>query len=231
LAWDPIAQKARWKVTYRYFFNAGTMTTAGNLVFQGINTGQLFAYAADSGKLLWSYDAKLGIMAPPISYSVDGRQYISLLVGYGGQGGRGLQGRKQGWKYRLQPRRLLTFALDGSAQLPETPAADFSVHPLDNAAIVLDPMRVQRGSTLFNLKTCGFCHGFRLDSGGGAPDLRESAIALNFENFSTLLRTGVLSRGMPRFDDLSDEEVTDIYQYIRQVARSTEQSTSAGSIH
>ena len=67
LAWDPVAQKERWRVVDPTRFNAGTMTTAGNLVFQGTNTGMFYAYAADTGTQLWSFDAKLGISAPPIS--------------------------------------------------------------------------------------------------------------------------------------------------------------------
>ena len=220
LAWDPVAQKARWRVDYPFFLNAGTMTTAGNLVFQGTNTGQFHAYSADKGKRLWSFDAKLGILSPPISYSSQGRQYVSLLVGYGGPGGEGRQGRKQGWKYGLQPRRLLTFALDGKAKLPQTAPPDFSVNALDDARIILDPVKVARGAALYNTMTCTICHGNALNAGGGGPDLRESAIALNRAAFRSLLRSGsLISKGMPLFDDLTDDELESLYQYIRSGAR------------
>lgn len=220
LAWDPVAQALRWRVDYPFFLNAGTVTTAGNLVFQGTNTGTIYAYAADTGAQLWSFDAKLGILAPPISYSVAGRQYISILVGYGGEGGLGKQGRKQGWKYGLQPRRLLTFALNGQQRLPETAPPDFSVKALDDPAIQLDPARVQRGASLYGLMTCAVCHGSALNAGGGAPDLRESSIAEDPAAFKALLRSGnLVPRGMPLFDDLTDDQIESIYQYIRQGAR------------
>jgi len=84
LAWDPVANRARWRVDYPQMWNGGTLTTAGNLVFQGTATGSFAAFAADDGKPLWSFDAKLGIVAPPITYQVNGRQYVSVLVGWGG---------------------------------------------------------------------------------------------------------------------------------------------------
>jgi len=220
LAWDPVTQKERWRVDYPFFLNAGTMTTAGNLVFQGTNTGKFYAYDARTGARLWTFDAKLGIMAPPISYFRDGRQYVSLLVGYGGTGGAGGPGRKQGWKYGLQQRRLLTFALNGRAKLPPTAPPDFSVRPLDDPTIELDPVRVAAGQRVYEAMTCMVCHGGGADATGNAPDLRESPIALDRAAFRQILQTGPLvSRGMPIFDDLSEQEISDVYDYVRDRAR------------
>ena len=81
-AWDPINQKEVWRVDMVGTKNGGTMTTAGNLVMQGQATGELNIYAADSGKKIWSFDAQNGINAQPITYKVDGRQYITQLVGW-----------------------------------------------------------------------------------------------------------------------------------------------------
>ena len=233
LAWNPTTQKLKWRVDYPFYLNAGTMTTAGNLVFQGTNTGHFYAYASDIGKRLWSFDAKLGIIAPPISYSVDGRQYISLLVGYGGTGGAGGpdrgQGRNQGWKYGLQPRRLLTFALDGKGTLPETAPADFNVHALLDPGQHFDPERVKRGATLYWRMTCTICHGTAVIASGNAPDLRESSIAFDRNAFKTLLTKGSLvRRGMPLFDDLSDEDIESLYEYIRSQASEIAHDTDAG---
>lgn len=235
LAWDPAAQKLRWRVDYPTYVNAGTMTTAGNLVFQGTNTGKFYAYAADTGKRLWSFDAKLGIIAPPISYSYGGRQYVSLLVGYGALGGsggpQGGQGRNQGWKYGLQPRRLLTFALGGKAKLPATPPPDFTVHRLDDPNLKLEPARVNAGMMAYNTLTCVICHGMAAVASGNAPDLRESGIALDRAAFKELLHGGALvSRGMPLFDDLSDEEVENLYQYIRSQVRIPDENLKAGRV-
>jgi quinohemoprotein ethanol dehydrogenase len=226
LAWDPVKQNIRWRVDYPSYMNAGTVTTAGNLVFQGTNTGKFRAYAADTGKRLWEFDAKHGIIAPPITYSVKGRQYVSLLVGYGAMAGiggpLGGQGRNQGWKHGLQPRRLLTFMLDGTAKLPDTPPPDLTVLPLDDPSLKLDASKVSRGHQLYGLAGCLVCHGAEAYASGGAPDLRESAVALDPEAFRTVLREGALApRGMPQFDDLTDDEIEDLYQFIRAQARSS----------
>ena len=223
LAWDPAAQKARWRVDHAYFWNGGTMTTAGKLVFQGTSTGEFSAYDAATGQRLWSFDAGLGIISPPISYAVAGKQYVAILVGWGGDGAILLPGTSPGWKYRQQPRRILSFALDGQAQLPATPPKDFSVNALDDPAIKLDRAAVARGEYEYGLwgqGGCMVCHGDGLDAMGIAPDLRESAVALNRDAFKALVRGGALiSRNMPKFDDLSDQQLDDIYQYIRAGAR------------
>jgi quinohemoprotein ethanol dehydrogenase len=229
LAWDPVAQKLRWRVNYPSVWNAGTMTTAGNLVFQGTNQGQFYAYNASTGERLWAFDAKLGIVAPPITYSVGQTQYVSLLVGYGGVTESGWAGSSdRGWKYGLQPRRLLTFALGGRAGLPYTAPPDTSVHAVDDAAITLDPGRVQRGQSLF--MNCMICHGAGLVATSNAPDLRESRIAMNRDSLKALLRSGALLReGMPKYDDLTDDEIDDLYQYIRAGARQALEGTAAPS--
>src|ERR1700691_5620339 len=60
LAWDPVKQKKRWEIHYAdSYWNGGTLTTAGNLVFQGIGRGQFIAYNASTGDKLWSFDAGL----------------------------------------------------------------------------------------------------------------------------------------------------------------------------
>lgn len=223
LAWDPVTQNLRWRVDHSFFWNGGTMTTAGNLVFQGDSTGKFAAYRGASGQQLWAFDAKLGIIAPPITYAIGGKQYVALLVGWGGDAGAAVAGMNQGWKYGLQPRRLLAFALDGNAQLPYTAPPDFNVNALDDPSIKLDPERVAPGEFLYGvlgLGGCAVCHGDRLDAMGLAPDLRESAIAFDRPAFAQLLKGGAMvSRNMPKFDDLSDQEIEDLYQYIRAGAR------------
>src|SRR5262249_1378237 len=84
LAWDPIRQKLRWKVQYDALWNGGTLATAGDLVFHGAGDGSLSAYSASTGRGLWRFNAGLGITATPMSYSAGGKQYVSVLVGYGG---------------------------------------------------------------------------------------------------------------------------------------------------
>jgi quinohemoprotein ethanol dehydrogenase len=220
LAWDPIVQKVKWRVDYPFFWNGGTMTTAGNLVFQGTITGGLYAYESATGKRLWSFDAKLGILAPPITFKAKGNQYVSILVGYGASADGAIVGMHQGWKYGLQPRRLLTFVLDGKAILPETPPPDFSVNAVDAPKLVLDPHKVELGMAVFHQSCSAGCHGTTAMAAGGAPDLRESGVVLDRQAFGQFLRDApLLAFGMARFDDLSDAEVDELYQYIRSEAR------------
>jgi PQQ-dependent dehydrogenase (methanol/ethanol family) len=89
LAWDPVAQKAAWHARYPVAVGGGVLATAGNLVLQGRADGILAAYRATDGKPLWSFDAGTGIMAPPVTYQVDGVQYVSVLAGWGGPDGLG----------------------------------------------------------------------------------------------------------------------------------------------
>src|SRR3546814_2884335 len=77
------------------------------------------AYDAKTGKLLWSFDAKAPVIAPPITYTANGRQYVTVLTGMGTSGGfLGQLLEEYGIDYRTQARRILTFALDGNATLP-----------------------------------------------------------------------------------------------------------------
>jgi quinohemoprotein ethanol dehydrogenase len=222
LAWDPVSNSLRWKVRYEQMWNGGTLATAGNLVFQGTATGEFLAYSADAGRELWSFDAKLGIIAPPISYRVRGRQYISVLVGWGGAKGAVPYPsvfEPLGWKYGLQPRRLLTFALDGAASLPSTPAADFSLRASLPADASVDATAAARGALVYG-SACVICHGIDAEAGGLAPDLRESRSVADPAAFAAIVRGGSLTaQGMPKFDDLSAEDVSSIRQYILSRAR------------
>jgi quinohemoprotein ethanol dehydrogenase len=106
LAWDPVAQKERWRAPVGGGSGGGTVSTAGNLVFQVVPDGRLMAYSADKGEKLLEIQTGLhGGMGPPITYMLDGKQFVVLA---GGQGGRGGQ---------VTP-KLLVFTLDGTAPLP-----------------------------------------------------------------------------------------------------------------
>lgn len=72
-AWDPVKQKQVWSIPQDNFWNAGTLTTGGNLVFQGRSDGKFLAYNAENGDILWTFDTRLGISAPPITYKIDGK--------------------------------------------------------------------------------------------------------------------------------------------------------------
>jgi quinohemoprotein ethanol dehydrogenase len=216
LAYDPVLQKVRWKVQHDYFWNGGTLATGGGLVFQGTADGFFTAYDAFTGAQLWRFNAGLGIVAAPISYSVRGIQYVSVVVGYGGSNSAGNL-MNAGWKYGAQTRRLLTFRLDGKAVLPPMHPADFKIHPADDdLSAKLDTDAAARGERMFSVN-CGGCHGLSVISAGApAPDLRESRAALDPKALFSIVHDGLLlPRGMPRFDKLDATQIDDIAAYIR----------------
>jgi quinohemoprotein ethanol dehydrogenase len=229
---DPVEQRKRWEVPYNdSLFNGGTMTTAGNLVFQGTGWGQFIAYSASTGEKLWSFYAGLGIIAAPISYSVDGQQYVSLLVGYGGNGGILGKLADYGWRFDEQPRRLLTFALDRHVPLPPGKPPRFNVKAVDSPSLAIDQGQAARGAKEYQSALCGFCHGAQLENVGSfAPDLRESALAAAWPAFRSVLHEGALANlGMPKFGHLTEDKMRAIYLYIRQGARDAIHSSNEGT--
>jgi PQQ-dependent dehydrogenase (methanol/ethanol family) len=99
LAWDPVTQSERWRVTYEtQQRNGGTLSTAGNLVFSGRSDGWFYAHDARSGDKLWEYQVA-PTLAGPITYELDGRQYVTVATGPM-QGMEGSSGRV--WTFRLE---------------------------------------------------------------------------------------------------------------------------------
>jgi quinohemoprotein ethanol dehydrogenase len=219
VAWDPVAQKAAWRAPLDTIWNGGAMATAGGLVFQGAADGYLRALDARTGQPLWKTYTGMGIIAAPMSYAAGGKQYVSILVGYGGSAAIWGELMQSGWNYRA-PRRLLTFAIDGKAAMPPSPPRDFAVHPLDDPKVKLDPADVAAGYALS--LPCAVCHGRNLVSTGGpAPDLRESQIALDPDSFYSVVHEGVLMQnGMPRFA-FTRPQVMQLWAYVRSRARET----------
>ncbi len=219
IAWDPVRQREAWKVQHDALWNGGTLATAGGLVFQGLADGWFKAFDGRSGKELWKFNAGLGIVGAPIAFSAGGKQYVSVPVGYGGTTAAYGEFMNVGWKYGQQPRRLLTFALDGKATIPASLPPDRKVHALDDPKLVLNEADVKAGWALS--VQCAACHGVGMQSAGTpGPDLRELGIALNLADLRTVLKDGLLlEKGMPRFEHLTDDQIRQLHAYIRARAR------------
>jgi quinohemoprotein ethanol dehydrogenase len=216
-AWDPVRQRLAWEVPMEGLFHPGTLTTAGNLVLQGRVDGTLWAYAADSGKPLWQHNLGLGLSAPPVTYAVNGRQYIAILVGWGGAlaGLGGPLSATHGWAYGVHKRYLVAFALDGKATLPPQPPPSFPA-PL-KAEFAVDAGAAQFGAALYGI--CSACHGPAAVSAGMAPDLRASPAVVSTETFARIVRDGTrANRGMPRYADFTDQQLRALQHYIRRQA-------------
>jgi len=219
-AWDPVEQRERWKVELPGDWPAGTMATAGDLVFQGTLDGRFVAYDAISGLEAWSYEVGVPIVAPPISFAVGGAQYVAVLTGAGTSGSGLFAPASRGYRvdYRM-PRRVLTFSLDGVASLPVDPPPPPMVAP-DDPDYVPDAALEQQGASQFAAAACFVCHGQRAANSGAAPDLRLSSCPSDRDAFHAVVRDGALvDLGMPRFDELSSEQVEAIRQYLRARAR------------
>ncbi|NKB36832.1 MAG: PQQ-dependent dehydrogenase, methanol/ethanol family [Gammaproteobacteria bacterium] len=81
---DPLTGKARWKVPQLTPNYSAVLSTAGGLIFTGTHTGEFIAYDKDDGKELWSFQTGSGIVGQPISWSHEGKQYITIASGIGG---------------------------------------------------------------------------------------------------------------------------------------------------
>ena len=218
VAWDPVRQREVWKVTRDEVWNGGTLTTAGGLVFQGGANGMFNAYHAGTGKELWGFDAGLGIIAAPMSFSHGGKQYVSVLVGWGGTSAAMSRMLNVGWKYGAQPRRLLTFAIGGTAKLAPSPPRDMKVAALDDPELKLDEGDVMAGRMMS--LACMSCHGAGMEGAGSpGPDLRESAIALRLDTFTQYVKMGNPAKGMPAQTRFTDDQLRQLHAYIRARAR------------
>jgi len=203
LAWDPVKNRARWQINYGVMSTGGTLTTAGNLVFQGIGDGHLIAYAADSGKKLWETNVGVGILAAPMTYALDGRQYVSVLVGWGAM--NGLVGENHTGQYKA-PGRLWTFALGGDQNI--APVRGIPLPELTAIAFDDSPELLKRGAGVYRSR-CMVCHGGDAASSGVIADLRYASKE-TFGNFHEIVRNGAYtSLGMPNLGKFVSEAETE----------------------
>ncbi len=209
VAWDPLLQKARWRVDLQKSWIGGTLATAGNLVFMGHAEGYLSAYRSDIGEEVWRGATQVGVMAAPISYSVNGEQYIAVAAGWGGSPGqysgpeRSMQAQSNG--------RVLAFRLGANLELPPMQP----VPPVPSVeAPDADSVTLEMGDRLYAMH-CGRCHGFGAQSHGSIPDLRYLS-SEKHQHFEAIVRGGLYAdKGMVAFNDLlSSVETEAIRQYI-----------------
>ncbi len=218
-AWNPVTQELAWEVPNPGVWNSGTLTTGGNLVFQGQADGRLIAYRATDGEIVWEFNVGSGISAPPVTYAIGDTQYVSLLVGFGGAmvALGGSLTAQHGWAYGVHPRRLITFSLEGDTPLPPSPPPAVP-EPLVDPSFEIDPALASTGDEIYRAK-CVVCHGPVAVSGGNTPDLRASAVPLSYEAFADIVMGGArVPRGMPRFAELGEADVTALQHYIRTQA-------------
>jgi quinohemoprotein ethanol dehydrogenase len=211
LAWDPVAKKEVWRAQYTLPWNGGTLTTAGNLVFQGTAHGTFAAYRATDGKLLFEAPAGTGVIAPPVTYELDGEQYVAVMAGWGGAFAL-VAGDAAAAAGVVDNRgRLLVWKLGGTATLPPQQVAAREIAALPAK---FDAKLVTRGNQTFH-RWCATCHGVGGVSGGVLPDLRKSDPKIYEMLDEIVLRGALLNNGMPRFDPwLRREDVAALRAYL-----------------
>jgi quinohemoprotein ethanol dehydrogenase len=214
IAWNPVTQKPVWTQDYVTIWNGGTLATGGGLVFQGTADGRFVAYAADTGKKLWEAPADTGVMAGPMSYEIDGVQYVSVAAGWGGAFPLALGGVSTVAKVKPQA-RILTYKLGGSASLPPP---DRKAEPLpEPPPVTASAAVINEGRRLYNAH-CGVCHGPNAMSGGVVPDLRYLTPDKH-QIFIGIIAGAHASRGMPAMMDvLTPQDADAIHQYLIQRA-------------
>ena len=214
VAWDPVAQKPRWTVEHPGPWNGGVLATGGGLVFQGNSGSEFAAYNAATGDKLWSFAAQTGVVAPPMTYTVNGEQYVAVLAGWGGAFALSVDGELiDNMRPVRNISRLLVFKLGAQKQLPAEP--DFALAPLDPPPSRASSATIEQGRAKY-ARYCAVCHAPAAVGSTELPDLRRSGALDNGEAWSQIVHGGVLKdNGMASFaKSLSKDEIEAIRQYV-----------------
>ena len=197
VAWDPVNQKEVWRAQFDQPWNGGTLATAGNLVFQGNSMGEFVAYRATNGQKLWSAATQAGVLAAPITYEIDGEQYVAIEVGWGGAFGLAAGELARDSHIASNLPRVLAFKIGADGKLP--PLAPAPVMTLDPPPELGDAAAWTAGKMTYHTY-CGVCHGDAAVSGGVLPDLRVTRVNRDPAAWNAIVRGGERqSRGMVSF--------------------------------
>jgi alcohol dehydrogenase (cytochrome c)/quinohemoprotein ethanol dehydrogenase len=207
IAWNPVTQAEVWRVERAGPANGGALSTSGGLVFQGTGSGEFTALDARTGQALWSSPTQTGVMAAPVSYEVDGKQYVAIMVGSGGSWG--VVGGDANIKGNNLPNisRLLVFSLGGTATLP--PAQPRPERKLSPPPAAASAATVGAGASAYGAY-CSQCHGAGAVNLGILPDLRYSPALQSAETWQNIVMTGALEDGgMASFAPVLDNETSE----------------------
>ncbi len=227
VAWDPIKQEERWRVPLPRHGNGGVLATAGNLVFEGTTRQTFAAFRATDGTQLWEMPVQSAPVSGPISYLIDGEQYIAVNAGWGG--GAAQIERGAGIALHRASARLLVFKLNGRKKLP--PLAPASPIP-DPPPLRATEQQISRGAVVF-AQTCAQCHGQMAI--GGLKDLRHMDAATHAQFNEIVLKGTRVAKGMANFSNLITEaDAEAVHAYV--ISRAHEDwgrgsSTGTGGPH
>jgi quinohemoprotein ethanol dehydrogenase len=213
LAWDPATQKAAWQVPLPRHGNGGVLVTASDLVIEGTTHQTLGFFDAKTGKVLREIPVQSAPVAGPITYELDGEQYIAVNAGWGG--GAAQVERGAGIEMPRASARLLVFKLGGTVALPPLKAEAAIPQP---PPLTAPEAQVRHGAELF-AQTCAVCHGQQAI--GGVKDLRHMTRETHAAFTDIVLGGKYKDKGMASFADLLKKEDADaIHAYL--IARANE---------
>jgi quinohemoprotein ethanol dehydrogenase len=195
-AWNPVTQSRVWRVEHDHPANAGVLSTSGGLVFQGKGDGYFAAYDAVDGSGLWSSRVGIGIIAAPITYRVDGEQFVAVLAGLGGSPLLNYQNYTHS-----NAGRVFAFKLGGKSPMPISKARPPGTRNADPIPVSAETLG--RGADLY-ATYCTRCHGPWARSTGWLPDLRHSSRAVHEAWESIVLGGAFAGKGMAGFADRLD---------------------------
>lgn len=213
VAWDPVAQEARWTVEHGAGWNGGILSTASGIIFQGQLDGTFAAYDGATGEELWSDQLNSGALSGPMTYEVDGEQYVTITTGWGHA-----YGLAAGMLFKdaVPPAlgKVITFKLGGEAEIPPLDT-DLIVEPEPKAEPFGDEEMLEAGLIHYS-RNCGVCHGLLGISSGVLPDLRWSTYTASADAWNNVVMNGALaSNGMVSFSDvLTPEDSEAIRAYV-----------------
>lgn len=212
-AWDVANRKLKWEVKLPGTWNGGTLTTASNLVFQPAGDGYFSAYDAASGKRLMHIFTGTSAIGAPITYAIDGTQYVAYLAGYGGSGMLTIASSAAVRTYENKGRLLVYKLGGGKVPLPARRSALLGPPKIDPAAFpALTAAQIEQGRTLYSM--CAGCHSVT----GGTPMLPNLGRVkeIGKDAFRAILMDGALEQnGMPNFSErLKPEDLDPLYDYI-----------------
>lgn len=219
LAWDPVNQREAFRVSYGSQRSGGTLTTETNLVLQGNRNDNTFgAFDAETGEVLWTADVQTGALAGPVTYMLDGEQYVAVVGGF----------KNTRSYYEPNGSRLLVFKLGGTAQLP--PEVEFTMPALNPPENFGSAEQLALGEAHYETY-CGACHGIDGQSRGSFPDLRYSPALNSQVLFDAIVLNGTLSsRGMVSFAEALDEpDTTALRAYMTERANQLKAAQTAGN--
>ena len=208
---DPVTQKEVWRTPDERKGSGGVLVTAGNLVFEGKIGTTFAAYRADTGRKVWEMPVQQVPIAAPITYMVDGVQYIAVNAGWGG--GLAHVERSNYSKLFIGKPRLLVFKLGGSAKLPPMPKESTEVPELAAPPkLTASADVVAKGEQLYG-QNCALCHG--VAARGGVKDLRHMSPQTHADFLAIVLGGKRAANGMASFADvLTKDEAEAIHQYL-----------------